>query len=58
MRWQLTGETNRTYVVEGSTNLVGWYSIINVQPAARTAEFTDSTASALRFRFYRTVVVP
>jgi glucose/arabinose dehydrogenase len=58
IRWELTGATNRNYVVEGSTNLIGWSSITNVQPAVGTAEFTDSSAGAFQFRFYRAVLVP
>jgi len=58
IRWQLTGDSARTYLVEGSTNLVGWSPVTTVQPAAGTAEFDDASASALQFRFYRAVLVP
>ena len=58
IRWQLTGDSARTYLVEGSTNLVGWSPVTTVQPAAGTAEFDDASASAQQFRFYRAVLVP
>jgi glucose/arabinose dehydrogenase len=58
IRWQLTGDSARTYLVEGSTNLVGWSPVTSVQPVTGTAEFNDANASALQFRFYRAVLVP
>lgn len=58
IQWQLIGETNRTYRVEGSTNLIDWSSITNVQSPSGTAEFTDTTGEILQFRFYRATVVP
>ncbi|MGH8248985.1 MAG: PKD domain-containing protein, partial [Gammaproteobacteria bacterium] len=58
IRWQLTGDSARTYLVEGSTNLVGWSPVTTVQPTSGTAEFNDANAGALQFRFYRAVLVP
>ena len=54
--WQLSGATNRTYTIEGSTNLIEWNSITNVQPAAGTAEFIDLGTG--NFRFYRASLLP
>jgi len=58
VRWQLTGDSARTYQVEGSTNLVDWSEMITVQPVAGAAEFGDLTAGDFRFRFYRAVLAP
>jgi glucose/arabinose dehydrogenase len=58
IRWQLTGATGRVYAVEGSTNLLGWNSVTNVRPVSGSIEFTDPTAAALRFRFYRAMWLP
>jgi len=58
IRWQLDGEPARNYVIEGSTNLIHWTSITNLQPATGAAEFIDSTGDGLGFRFYRAVLLP
>ena len=58
IRWQLTGDTNHKYAIQGSTNLLGWSLITNVQPLTGTAEFIDGTSFHLRFRFYRAILVP
>jgi glucose/arabinose dehydrogenase len=54
--WQLSGATNRTYAIEGSTNLIDWNSITNVQPVTGTAEFADPGTG--NFRFYRALLLP
>jgi glucose/arabinose dehydrogenase len=58
IRWQLTGDSAHTYLIEGSTNLMGWSAVTTVQPVAGAAEFNDATAGTLQFRFYRAVLVP
>lgn len=58
IRWQLTGEPARTYLVEGSTNLVDWTPITSLTTAAGPTEFNDLGAAELQFRFYRAVLVP
>jgi len=52
------GDPSRTYLVEGSTNLVLWSPVTSVQPAAGVAEFNDPSAATLHFRFYRAALVP
>lgn len=54
--WQLSGATNRTYAIEGSTNLINWHSMTNLQPASGTAEFIEP-ASAY-YQFFRAVLLP
>src|SRR5207247_6387147 len=34
IHWRLTGDPTRTYLVEGSTNLIGWSPVTTIQPAA------------------------
>jgi PKD repeat protein len=58
IRLQLTGDPARTYLVEGSTNLVDWIPITSIAPIAGAAEFDDPGAGNLRFRFYRAVLAP
>src|SRR6185503_8073373 len=52
IHWQLTGDSARTYLIEGSTNLAGWSPVTTVKPATGTADFNDSSASSFQFRFY------
>jgi PKD repeat protein len=58
IRWQLSGDSARTYLVEGSTNLVGWTPLTTVQPVGGVADFNDPTAAYLGFRFYRALLIP
>ena len=53
IRWQLTGDPARTYLVEGSTNLVDWIPVTAITPTGGASAFSDTSASDLRFRFYR-----
>jgi glucose/arabinose dehydrogenase len=58
IRWELTGDPTHTYAVEGSTNMIGWNTVVTIQPVAGVAEFNDPTSGGLSFRFYRAVWVP
>jgi len=58
IRWQLTGDPARTYLVEGSTNLVNWTSVTSITPVTGAQEFNDPGAASLRFRFYRATLAP
>ena len=54
--WQLTvsGESNRLYRVQSSTNLVDWLDVTNLVPNPTAASFID-TPSLNRLRAYRTI---
>jgi hypothetical protein len=58
IRYQLTGNPTRSYQVEGSSNLMTWTSVTNLQPVAGSTEFTDPAAATAAFRFYRAVSFP
>lgn len=58
IRWQLIGDPQRTYLVEGSTNLVDWIPVTAITPTGGVSVFSDSSAINPRFRFYRAALVP
>jgi hypothetical protein len=58
LRWQLTGDSNRTYMVQASTNLFGWSDVTTVQPTGGMAEFSDPPGENPGNRFYRAILVP
>ena len=58
IRWQLTGDPARAYIVEGSTNLMDWTPVTSITPSAGSEEFSDPGAAKLRYRFYRAVLSP
>jgi hypothetical protein len=58
IRWQLSGDPARTYLVEGSTNLLEWTALTTVQPVDGMADFNDPNSGSVGFRFYRALLVP
>ena len=53
---QLTGASNYNYLVETSTNLVGWTPTALLVNSNGTVLFSDSTATNSSMRFYRTTM--
>jgi hypothetical protein len=54
LQMDLTGATNSTYVLLGSTNLVDWYPLVTNVPFAGTINFTDP-GTTVPACYYRTV---
>ena len=56
-RFQFTvvGQSNYTYMVQGSTNLVQWTSLATNVAFNREFDFLETNAPAIPFRFYRAV---
>jgi hypothetical protein len=50
---EVSGEPNRVYVVDASTNLTDWVAVETNQPTNGIFEFPDTGASGLSHRFYR-----
>lgn len=58
-RVRVTGKNGVSYAIEASTNLVGWTSLkTNVANSSGYFDYTDTSASALKQRFYRARWVP
>jgi plastocyanin len=60
-RFTVVTTTNRTNIIQASTNLTGptsWVGINTNVPTTSTFTFTDSNAPALKLRFYRVVEPP
>lgn len=58
-RLQLSGDPNRTYVIQVTTNLMSWSPIFtNLTGASGTFEFTDNQSTNAPQRFYRAVSSP
>jgi subtilisin family serine protease len=56
---QLAGGPNRTCVIQVTTNLVSWSSLVtNTTSAAGTFDFTDDASTNAPRRFYRAVSTP
>ncbi|HVV72177.1 MAG TPA: chitobiase/beta-hexosaminidase C-terminal domain-containing protein, partial [Verrucomicrobiae bacterium] len=55
---QLSGPTGKTYVFEGSTNLIDWVPVSTNVPVASPFTLTDPAAANFRYRFYRAVELP
>jgi len=54
----IAGTTNKTYVLQASTNLINWIPISTNIPSATPFALVDSNAPGFALRFYRAVLVP
>ncbi|MBA4148755.1 MAG: putative Ig domain-containing protein [Verrucomicrobia bacterium] len=56
----LSGESGKTYRIEGSTNLIQWSELLTsgAHPIDGTLYFRDTTAAGLERRYYRAMLVP
>jgi len=52
-RLNFLGDTNLTYIVEASTNLVDWADIGTASPDLNGLVFRDQEAPFIETRFYR-----
>jgi hypothetical protein len=57
-QFQLTGQSNASYVIQGSTNLAAWFPLATNSLTNGSATWIDLQSSALGLRFYRAVWVP
>ena len=58
-QFSLTGETNRDYVIQVSTNLTTWTSVsTNLVPGSGSVTLFDTAAGASKYRFYRAHSLP
>jgi hypothetical protein len=58
-KFSLTGETNRNYVIQVSTNLTAWTSVsTNFVPGSGSVTLFDTLAGASKDRFYRARSLP
>ena len=55
MELRFTGQTNRTYRLQASTNLADWVSLATNTPPNGLFRFVDPDATNMDKRFYRTV---
>jgi uncharacterized repeat protein (TIGR03806 family) len=55
---QISGTPNKTYVLQGSIDLVNWVGVNTNVPAATPFELVDPQAGQYRYRFYRAVQQP
>ena len=53
-----TGESNRNYQLQGSTNLSNWVNLQMTNSLTGSGAITDSTSISFTQRFYRMQVVP
>jgi predicted phosphohydrolase len=51
----LSAEPGRTYVIEGSTNLIDWKLLTNIVSTSTSVQFIDPGSLGLKQRFYRVV---
>jgi hypothetical protein len=54
----LSGQTNRQYVLQSSTNLVNWINIATNTVTSGSLQITDPSAGTDRTKFYRAVAAP
>ena len=54
----LRGNTNRSYLIEFSTNLVNWFTLTNLTYTNALVPFTDSATTNSAQRFYRARLAP
>ena len=55
---QGTGISNLTYVVQASTNLTSWTTLLTTNAPVTTFIYDDKAAANLPRRFYRALMVP
>jgi uncharacterized repeat protein (TIGR03806 family) len=55
---QLFGTTNKTYVLQGSTDFVNWVSVNTNVPVVSPFFLSDPQAGAFSYRFYRALQAP
>ena len=58
VRLTLAGNPGARYVIEASSNLSSWASLVTLTNLAGTVEYTDLTANQPSTLFYRAYVVP
>lgn len=58
MRFKLLGNSNQTYLIEASTNLVDWPALTNLLATNALTPFIDGTSPGMTNRFYRARLVP
>jgi hypothetical protein len=57
-RLRMTGEADRNYHLQGSTNFQAWVDLLVTNPPLSTVVYTDVESSAFRQRFYRAQLGP
>jgi hypothetical protein len=55
---QVSGTTNKTHVLQGSTDFLSWVPVSTNVPVSSPFTMTDPQAATFRFRFYRVVQQP
>ena len=55
---QVSGTTNNTYVLQGSTNLLNWVSVSTNVPVSSPFTLSDPQAGLFRYRYYRVLLQP
>jgi hypothetical protein len=55
---RIVGRPDQPLLIQASTNLNQWTTIATNTSASRLRDFTDTTATAFRHRFYRTIGQP
>jgi hypothetical protein len=54
----VAGTPGKTYVLEGSTNVVTWIPVSTNTPISSPFSMADPGAANFRYRFYRAVQLP
>ena len=54
---QLIGQPARSYIIQGSTNLIEWIPLLTNTLVTGALNFTDSQNSNLPYRFYRSLLL-
>jgi hypothetical protein len=54
----LSGIASQNYVLQASTDLVDWVSILTNTPAVNAFNLTDTNAANFSLRFYRALQQP
>jgi hypothetical protein len=55
---QVSGEPGKTYILQGSTNLLSWIPVSTNVPTSSPFKVTDPLAANFRYRFYRVMQFP
>jgi regulation of enolase protein 1 (concanavalin A-like superfamily) len=53
LQFTLQGSAGRSYIIEGSTNLLEWFPLFTNAPASNTLPFMDLSATNFPARYYR-----